>query len=108
MKSEYWASHLRPKSARILAITLASILLLSALCLMNGFSKTAYAAEKTDTVTGKITMTLIPSDNLNPPAPGTTDESLEVLLLVQTLNPLEGVTEKQQGLKLVKQVIRAM
>lgn len=73
MKSVYWASRLRPKSARILCISLASILLLSALCLMNGFSKTAYAAEKIDTVTGKITMSLDASTTPTQPGTQTTD-----------------------------------
>lgn len=73
MKSEYWASRLRPKSARILAISLASILAVSALCLMNGFSQTAYASEKIDTVAGKITMTLMPSDTPTQPGTQTTD-----------------------------------
>lgn len=69
MKSVYWASRLRPKSARILCISLASILLISALCLMNGFSNTAYAAEKIDTVAGKITMKL--DTSIIPTKPGT-------------------------------------
>lgn len=58
MKQPCDVGSLRPKAAIILAISLASALLVSSLCLTFGFSEQAYARERTDTITGKITLHL--------------------------------------------------
>ena len=58
MKQPCVVGVLRSKAAIILAISLASALLVSSLCLTFGFSEQAYARETTDTITGKITLHL--------------------------------------------------
>lgn len=58
MKSEGRAKFSRPRSASMLAIFIVGILVVSVLSLTRSYTTSAYAAQKTETVTGDIVMVL--------------------------------------------------